>query len=432
MNVIAGLNMRINQKRDPISLMRDQDYPSLLKWIATQPIVFFDTHGSDRRAWLIDGASALLHLVRISLHRDETDEESTFEWVFDATKLNDTWPNCNGRQVAIKTLKNTENLNLALYVKFQHGSNTEYSTFRDRVMKTLHSIELLIDYQRNEAAKGEIKTLQTLDRRKHIIGFDVLDVIEPIGAIHSRISRFDSWGEGWIDLLLGIGATTLFGQGFGALVRPKNPTLMCDQWRDIPTRKDYMCSSVSTLKMLHEKRFLRSAGTLATGELTSKIIWVSPSEPFATCNCVGSPKSVDHNHCDPSQFLISSKQAWKSKLIPTKSTPVDLSSLDDRGAVVFANLGLLGRRISNNSDDHKGGLSPMKSAASDGSHSTSAAKTSTDMSGTPGSSIAASMTTMNTPPDAPSTEMDNGTDGNEHGRKAKRRVSRLVAVFTKD
>ena len=62
-SVVAGLNMCLNKKQQPIRLTRARDYPSLLNWVKNKTINFYDV--SCRRAWLVDGASALLHLVRI-------------------------------------------------------------------------------------------------------------------------------------------------------------------------------------------------------------------------------------------------------------------------------------------------------------------------------------------------------------------------------
>ncbi|KFH48915.1 hypothetical protein ACRE_002250 [Hapsidospora chrysogenum ATCC 11550] len=103
-NVIVGVNMFINKKEQPVHVRRTGDYPAILGRVGMQPIMFYDT--ASRRAWLTDGASALLHLVRISLHLDGHDPNSTYDWVFDPAKLKDEWENCTGRQAALKTLKN--------------------------------------------------------------------------------------------------------------------------------------------------------------------------------------------------------------------------------------------------------------------------------------------------------------------------------------
>ncbi|KAF9786522.1 hypothetical protein IL306_002720 [Fusarium sp. DS 682] len=193
-DLVGGLNMSINKKEQPFWLERENDYPSLLKWIAVQPIVFYDV--VDCRAWLVDGASALLHLVRISLYLDENDPESTYEWVFDATKLKDKWDGLAGRLAALKTLKTWDNLGLNVYVlgKQRRGddvSETRYSTLETRVKKILHSIEILIDRQAKVVSQDGIRISQTLDLRRNIIGFDILDVLTPLGPIHPRIKHLD-------------------------------------------------------------------------------------------------------------------------------------------------------------------------------------------------------------------------------------------------
>jgi len=77
MYVIGGVNFRPNHKEQPVKLHRERDYPELLQMVSAHPIAFYDV--ADRRAWLIDGASALLYLVRISLYLDATDPESTYD-----------------------------------------------------------------------------------------------------------------------------------------------------------------------------------------------------------------------------------------------------------------------------------------------------------------------------------------------------------------
>lgn len=346
MHIIGGLNILPNQKEQPIKLQRERDYPELLQMVAAHPVAFYDV--AERRAWLVDGASALLYLVRISLHLDETDPESTYDWVFDSTKIQDTWNGCSGRIAALKTLKSWDHRNLPVYVKGQSTQDGQvvrtFSTFGDRVDKILHWLEVLIDRDVHLASQDGIKVAQTLDRRKNISGFDLLDLIKPLGPIGTRIAPFDSWGDGWIDLFPSIGVTTIFGNGFGDLIRPDNPGQVCADWKSVPVGQDYMTASVSTLKMIHEKRLRRLTPTLRTGELTSNILWTSPCHPFKSCTCVEAELTDKQKHTDPVQFLVSRK-SWNPSRKPKDSAVVDMQTLDAAGAVVFANLSLLGRRI---------------------------------------------------------------------------------------
>ncbi|KAL4934323.1 uncharacterized protein BDV17DRAFT_5089 [Aspergillus undulatus] len=360
--VVGGFSMGINNKENPFWLERESDYPSLIKWISSQPIVFYDI--SDSRAWLVDGVSALLHLVRVSLHLDQTDPESPYEWVFDASALKDTWNGSStGRLAALKTLTCWDNLKLPLYVKdntnhargSRRQSEKRYSTLGDRVKKIMHSIEILLDRQVKAASQDGIKISQTLSTQRSIVGFDILDVINPLGPIHARIKHMPSRSHGWIDLIQTLGVTTIFGKGFGDLIQPSAPDVICSRWKLVPTGMDYLAASVSTLNMLYDKRLLRLEPGLGLGEMTNKIIWVSTTgQPFEACECMSSAgrSANGHGPCKfhPVQYLVS-KRPWKLNIIPRGSTPIDLASLERTGAVVFGHLSSLGRRKGSNSTD---------------------------------------------------------------------------------
>ncbi|KAK7409282.1 hypothetical protein QQX98_008522 [Neonectria punicea] len=355
-DVIGGVNMTINKKEQPFWLKREDDYPSLLKWASVQPIVFYDVE--DRRAWLTDGASALLHLLRVSLYLDENDPESTYDWIFDAKKLKDQWNGLSGRQAALKTLKSWDNLDLNVYIAGKHRRadgvlETEYYTLEKRVKKILRSIEILIDRQVMVAFQDGIRISQTLDPRRDIVGFDILDVIAPLGPICPCIKPLNSWSHGWIDLVHSVGITTIFGRGFGDLIRPDGADTVCKNWNSVPSGMDYMAASVSTLHTLYSRRLLRAEPDLTGCEMTSKIIWTSPHHPFKTCNCIqnqgsgsstitstsGRSNEEDGNCHDPVQFLV--KKSWP-RIGHRGSTPVSLASLDGKGAVVFGHVPLLG------------------------------------------------------------------------------------------
>lgn len=346
---VAGLNMSFNKKEKPFWLVRANDYPSLLKWVGVQPIVFYDV--ADRRAWLTDGASALLHLVRVSLYLDENDPESVYDWVFDATKFKDKWNGVTGRQAALKTLKSWDNLNLNVYVvgkrrRGDGGLETEYATLETRVKKILHSIEILIDKQVMSGSQDGIRISQTLDIRRDIIGFDIRDIIDPFSAFRARIKHMDSWGHGWVELIPSIGTTTIFGRGFGDLIRPEEPYALCSEWKSVPEGKDYMVASVSTLQMLYERRLLRMEPGLSTGEMTSKIVWASPNHPFKSCECLQRSTSNTGDgdcHIDSVQFLVA-KGSWRQRFVLRGSTPVDVMTLDEKGAVIFGHNPFLSRK----------------------------------------------------------------------------------------
>ncbi|KAI1066488.1 hypothetical protein LB506_008413, partial [Fusarium annulatum] len=420
--VTVGFMLDVNKKEKPFWLQREKDYPSLLNWVKLQPVVFYDVE--ERRAWLVDGASALLHLVRISLHIDINDPESAYDWVYDPSKLRDHWPGVGSRQAALQTLKSWENRELNVYIVDKHvGPNgvpvTKYSTFAERVKSILHSIEVLVDRQAQAASQDGIKISQTLDPRRDIVGFDIVDVIDPSVPIYPRIQHLNSWGHGWIDLIPTLGITTLFGRGFGDLVRADEPDLICPSWRSVPGGKDYLAASISTMQMLHEKRLLRMEPGLIDGELTKKITWVAAKEASLHCKCLKGQGSSDVqtagaecNH-NPVQFLA---KRWWSRTIPHGLKPVQLGSLDPKGAVIFGHT-VLGLRTGER-------LSP-KQVDDDGAASTTSGEQAQDASAT--GSVVSQTTSITVPSvghssqDAGSAQqsLDSTTNATSEGKKKR-------------
>ncbi|KAM0452651.1 hypothetical protein ACHAPV_009414, partial [Trichoderma viride] len=279
-NIVVGLNMSVNKKEQPFWLERENDYPSLINWVSVQPIVFYDV--VDRRAWLTDGASALLHLVRVSLHLKENNP--AYKWVFDITKLKDKWHGVTGRQAVLETLTSWDNLNQNVYITNQQhrsdGGLTEHATLKALVQKMLHSLEILIERQVISRSQDGFRISQAVNFCRDITGFDISDIVEPFSAIQPRITHLGLEGDGWVDLISTMSTTAIFGRGFGDLIRPEEPLALCNQWKSVPEGKDYLVASVSTLQMLYKQRLLKKEPDLNPGEMTSKIVWASLNHPF--------------------------------------------------------------------------------------------------------------------------------------------------------
>jgi len=345
MYVIGGLNARINQREQPIISGEARDFSQVLSWLSEQFINFYDV--TDRRAWLVDGASALLHLVRISLQLDETNPDSTYDWVFDKSQLKENWIDRGGRTAAKRTLRDWENRALNVYIKdrsFGNGQPVDtYSTFGNRVDKILHTLELIVEARTRAAAEGGTRITQSFDTRKSIVGFDILDLVKSRPQFLSRIERFSSGENGWIDLLPTIGVLTVFGKGFGDLIRPSNADAMCVAWRSVPKGEDYLTSSVPTLTLLYKEKLQQLEPGLEEGGLTRKLEWVSSCRPFDTCQCLKGKQTIKADHHNPAQYIVS-KKFLRTRMLK-EAVPVDVSSLKATSAVVFVNLSSSGRRI---------------------------------------------------------------------------------------
>jgi len=343
--LIGGVNARINQREQPVTFSEARDYSAVFEWVADQFVTFYDV--ADHRGWLVDGASALLHLVRTSLQLEEINPHSTYHWVFEKDKLEEDWANFSGRAASIRTLKSWKNRALPVYIKNQTFPNGQpvntYSTFGDRVDRVLHSLELLIEYQTRIATESGVRVSQTLDARKSLIGFDILDLVRSRPQCVPRIERFSSGDNGWVNLLPAIGVLPIFGKGFGDLLCPSKPDTVCAAWRSVPRGQDYLASSISTLALLRKERLQQLETELEPGGLTHKLFWVSRGQPFDCCKCTKGKQIGKQEHHDPVQYIVS--KPWLRTHRSREITSVDVSTLDATGAVVFVNLSSLGRRV---------------------------------------------------------------------------------------
>jgi len=336
--VVAGLNASANVKPQPIWLRKQKDYPNLLKWIKDQALIFYDV--ADSRAWLINGASALLHLVRLSLDRDENDLEQAFEWVFDPNALQSNWVGCTGRVAAIKTLRDMGNRGLPLYAKRIEMVNGNavpvYETFESRVTDILHSLEILIDVQAEIANRDGFVVPQPRDMRKGVSGFDIVDIVGTKDPIYSRVHRFGADAAGWLELASAGQITTLFGKDLGNLILPQESNEICAQWMTVPTGSNYMAASASTVITL-VKQMQEQGAKLAPGELVKNVVWMSSNKSPQPCICRNGRPLPEKCPSLPVQFLCSPSWWKPTSLLNTGLTPVDISTVQENGAFIFQN-----------------------------------------------------------------------------------------------
>ncbi|KAL2370841.1 hypothetical protein RJZ57_004708 [Blastomyces gilchristii] len=122
-----------------------------------------------------------------------------------------------------------------------------------------------------------LKIPQSLDLgRKGRVGFDILDVITPLGTIHTHIKHLHSWGHGWEDLIPSHNCRQRLRRPYSAR-QPRH----CLQSLEVYPRGHGLCGHFcSTLKMLYEKQLQRIEPGLGVGEIPSKITWVTSCQPF--------------------------------------------------------------------------------------------------------------------------------------------------------
>lgn len=339
-HAIAGVSASVGKRDQPARLSTGDYYARIVK-MSSHPTMFYDVE--DRRGWLIDGASALLHLVRASIHQDSQNPVYRSNWLFNGA-LED---NVSTRRIAIETLTDLKNLNQALFLVARPTDNGQMEKipyyFNQRVREILDNFEVLADYDTDASFKDGYWIRQPSNGiRKNVLGFDFWDLAKAERRTPHRAHDLRSTGHGWADYIRSIRATTLFGGRFGELLKAASPSDLCRDWRAVPVGVECLAVSVSTLKAIQKSR---NAHVLAPGEITNEITWSSRLELFSPCSCISTSTAVptasaptvqDHSQHNPTQLLLPKAKGWKVLLdVPKIHYSITLNDLEDSGAVLF-------------------------------------------------------------------------------------------------
>ena len=310
--IVGGVPFVVGYKDTPFHISRG-GYIRKLKWIFKKSVVLWDE--GEKRGWLINGTSALLHLVRASLVHDSKDgfsSEFLFRWE-DLQKA--PAPFSNKPHAAISVLLNHTNRSLKIYPE-----KDDFIRFEDRVEHFLNILEQIIDHQVLSAGPDGSLYKSKHIPRAHMEGWDFHDLTNDIDPIYPRIAILPTMGKGWVDFVRSIPAITLLGRGFGDLLQPDNFT--CTHWASLPKDKYYLAAGIADLEEIMD-----SSGdkTMYPIRLTENLTWHNLETAFAPCGCV----SGHGKHLDVAQVILPPTVLNGSK---GPKSPVHL---EECGAVIF-------------------------------------------------------------------------------------------------
>ena len=341
--ITGGVTFAVGVKDVPLHLTRSGYIPRL-KWIATKYVVLWDE--GDKRGWLVNGVSALLHLVRASLEHYARDDFSS-SFLFDPEKLKETTehkPNS-----AHKILIDDNNKSLEIYpgrietveeeeIK-QKGTDMEdskirkkkgYFLFQDLVEQHYSILEQIMDHQRLVAGQNGVN--MKIRGRKHLEGWDFAELATDHDP-YPRVATLKAFGWGWVDFVRSIDAITLFGKGFGDLIRPVEFEGMCPHWKGLPKQRYYLAASVFDLNNI-----MRKFGDRTTSPIrpSHDLLWHCPGDLVAACQCQNHRNRQfwktafreQSRHHDPVQVFY----PRKSRLFLHIRSP---DRLEESGAIVF-------------------------------------------------------------------------------------------------
>ncbi|KAL8325300.1 hypothetical protein RB597_008523 [Gaeumannomyces tritici] len=369
--ITLGVSGLIGKSHKSARITEETDYWKQLEWAEQRFVVFFDV--DDRRAWLIDGLSALLHLVRASIERNRSrnvpiligGDNSKYQ-------LEEAPVTHTGRAAARKLLFNQKNANTPLYfrpvkrvvkktttregnaepvVKEVIEEEQEMVGFAERVDDMYNALSQIFDHQWGDTKDG-VGGKVRLSPRRRVEGFDFMDLAAFGGQAFPKMMQLKATGSGWIDFVRApaVRAVTLFGSGFGDLLVPASPCadltaaldvgegsasnrtpLACTRhWHSLPKGKDLLAVSTSDMRLIANGRDM--AGK-KLWEAVSNLYWLDPGgATFDRSDCGTAVPARDHTQV----FLPTRQKLMAGRFLSPTRVP-------DAGAAIFGHSTLWGR-----------------------------------------------------------------------------------------
>ncbi|RYP70200.1 hypothetical protein DL771_005587 [Monosporascus sp. 5C6A] len=300
----------IASKDIPLHVSRDGYIPRL-KWLASKFVILWDEQ--DKRGWMINGVSALLHLLRASLEHDSHGElQSAFLF-----KRGDILEPSEPYKVdsAFEILLNDSNRKIKLYQE-----KSDFIRLEDRVGNLFNILEKLIDHQINAARDHDLNMIHT--PRRYLGGWDFWDLANEQDPFKPYVAELQPIGKGWVDFTRAIYAVTLFGRGFGEIIRP-SPASQCPYLAELPKEKYYLATSTSDIRKIMAMIGNQEGKPM---KLSDNIVWHTTTKINEPCKCAGKPGD---DHSDVVQVLLPLEV---SRPLPQGK---DLNHLDNHGAIIF-------------------------------------------------------------------------------------------------
>jgi hypothetical protein len=305
--IVDGVAPSIGDKDSPIHISR-KGYVFKLHWISKKFVVLWDEE--DKRGWLVNGTSVLLHLLRSYLEYSRgSNIKSAF--LFKSEDMEEA-PRQYTADSAIEVLLNPTNMDLKIY---QEGA--DYIRLKHQVEHYYDILEQIIDHQ---VLQGSVDSGPR--SRKYLEGWDFRDLATTRDPVHPRVAVLEAVGKGWVDFTRAIHAVTLFGRGFGDLIRPTDAG-SCTHWASLPKDRYYLAAYAPDLKEIMD--MYDGDQTSTPMRLTDDILWHNPAKVLE-CRCAGKAAS---EHSDVVQVLLPSTFAIESLL------PQSVAEWSRYGAVVF-------------------------------------------------------------------------------------------------
>jgi hypothetical protein len=371
--LVGGSTSIIRGNRDRPEYIKQSAYAMQIKNARDGHVVLYDV--AARRGWLVDGASALLHLVRTQVVREPYGQSGS---LFNNLMFNDSTfchPEIDGGPNAAADIL-TEEGNMKHIILREFDSYVEEGTslprleaiplpgehsskelnnplqnavpksgegrkaiykitcMRELVSQTWSTLERIYDRQTEIATTHTTKELQN-PFQTTLEGYEFMDIVSGEHTLHRRTINLQSNGTAWVDLARRMNAVVLFGQHFGHIYKPADKVgkLICNKWETVPPGHEFLAAPISLLKEIKLRNWRKGKVAKVSSEITEGLFWSLSKDAFKTCG-----PDCKHTFSRVQQIRCSTSEGMLTKTSSGRDDPQEFNNFADiHGAVLFGN-----------------------------------------------------------------------------------------------
>lgn len=294
------------------------------------------------RGWLLDGASALLHILRFHVASYTPIQDcGTFhlsQFCYADSRV--------GSAAAKEVLLNPKAQDIVLLMErsthekesteerygeqaFKSVVETDVKKclLKDRILDMWDVLEQMYDRWKGKK-DGTGVALEGFGAK--LEGWKFQDIVDREHSINPVVAELDDSATDWLRLIRHIDAVVLFGNGFGELMKPMGEH--CTNWTSVPQKRFCLAVPIPQLRQIAKKHGRPDTTPI---KLAENVYWPIVEHPFE-CSC-GTTGSKKRRACNRSQCLQSHAMHLSRSVMGSE---VLSAGNHDDGVVIFG-----GRRL---------------------------------------------------------------------------------------
>jgi hypothetical protein len=233
------------------------------------PVILYDTEA--KVAWLVDGASVILHIVRTRFELQPYKTPSYRQPFLVAD------PRSPDENIAVKTLIANSSLSMSSLNSSIEEGNLVYS----------HVTDLWAFFEASAAFYKRVTTKSSLPFWKRTLrGFEFMDVVHAKNSISLKQVKLQGAAMGWLDMVSDTNPLIFFAQGYGEVITRENA---------IPVKHDSLVANLVTLatitRSLGDTSDLSQLPASGVRWHKGRLLFEACTGPGKNCTCGG----VHHN-----------------------------------------------------------------------------------------------------------------------------------------